>query len=99
MMNIKQKWDWIVATDYKIISTHRTRANAVRFLSAKRKIHGKCDVHLKSDWKKKEIEPVDPNFIGVDMNKVISFVDKKERIDKFNNAEQLNRDLLRIASK
>lgn len=99
MLNIKQEWDWIVATDYKVLSTHKTRENAVRGLSAKRKRHGKCAVYLKSDWKKKEIESVDPNFIGVDMNKVISFVDKKERIDKFNNSEQLNRDLLRIASK
>lgn len=99
MLKLKQEWDWIIASDHVILSRHKTRESAVKNLFRKKKINGKCAVYLKSDWKKKEIEPVDPNFIGVDMNKVISFVDKKERVEKFNNVEQLNRDLLRIASK
>jgi hypothetical protein len=98
MINKKKDWDWIIATDHKIISRHKTRLGASNNVFRKIKLFGPCGVHLISEWRQREA-PVRAKIIGVDMEKVMRFMKRKECVDRFNTPEQLNIDLLRIASR
>ena len=99
MINKKKDWDWIIATDHKIISRHKTRLGASRNVCRKIKLFGPCGVHLISEWRQGGKEAVPPEFPGVDMEKVMKFMKHKEGVDNFNTPEQLNIDLLKIASR
>tara|TARA_R110002167_G_scaffold266968_3_gene473722 strand:- start:725 stop:889 length:165 start_codon:yes stop_codon:yes gene_type:complete len=54
---------------------------------------------LISEWRQGGEEAVPPEFPGVDMEKVMKFMKHKEGVDNFNTPEQLNIDLLKIASR
>ena len=99
MIKKKKDWKWIIATEHKIISRHKTRMGAVRNVFRKKKLFGPCAVYLISDWREDGEDVVPSEFPGVNMEKVMKFMKRKEGIDRFNTTEQLNRDLLRIASR